>query len=445
MGFPDEFWIGFVIMVGIFLKLVYDIQAGYISPDGLTGLWRSQRGAAPGSGTLGVIQYYYNHHALPDFSPRTYAGYAAPPLYPILAALFLWLITGVMGWKIAFGLYLLSCVNVIFVTAGIFAGIGLLSKFGVKGRRMVVSILFLTFFPGYYHLGSVIGPDALLFMLLMLSLNSAANWYLTRQARTMKRLTITLCLAFLTGYRTFLILPPILLIILYAARDGRVYHVPLPLQFRRFAIPCGIAAFLWPVYNLLRFGLPLFYTDPAPNDWSTSYASLSPGTRLGIPSLHQLLHLRHTGKLSLSANIWAQALKSAVVDYTSLNLTLVPTRRLAGIIVLLCLVLFICGIGCAALYLPTSGMAPAFKAFYLSGVISLIGGYLLWNLIRPCALSATFRLLPELPVLLLMGQGFAERDGWQSHPRRQTAGRLCSWGMFASAVLTAVLFGFFAA
>ena len=39
LGFPDEFWIGFVIMIGIFLKLVYDVAAGYAISTHNLGDW----------------------------------------------------------------------------------------------------------------------------------------------------------------------------------------------------------------------------------------------------------------------------------------------------------------------------------------------------------------------------------------------------------------------
>ena len=86
LGFPDLFWIGFVIMVGFFLKLVYDIQAGWTITSHDLGVWLEE-GWRPGGGVLGVIQYYYNMHRLPDIDPRTLTGYAGPPLYYMMVKL----------------------------------------------------------------------------------------------------------------------------------------------------------------------------------------------------------------------------------------------------------------------------------------------------------------------------------------------------------------------
>ena len=71
LGFPDEFWIAFVIMIGFFLKIIFDISTGYTFQARNLGMWTYLEPGQAHEGTLGVIQYLFENHRLPDFDPRT--------------------------------------------------------------------------------------------------------------------------------------------------------------------------------------------------------------------------------------------------------------------------------------------------------------------------------------------------------------------------------------
>ena len=136
LGFPDEFWIAFVIMVGFFLKIIFDISTGYTFQARNLGMWTYLEPGQAHEGTLGVIQYLFENHRLPDFDPRTVSGFESPPLFHILCAFFLDLFHRAAGWKIGTCLHTLQCFNAIFVTAGSLSEIGILRKCGLVGREL---------------------------------------------------------------------------------------------------------------------------------------------------------------------------------------------------------------------------------------------------------------------------------------------------------------------
>ena len=81
LGIPDEFWIGFVIMVGCFLKLVYDTRISYSAFTINAGSWMEFADGHPNPGHIGLMQYYMTVMHLPDFDPRTVTCYSNPPFY----------------------------------------------------------------------------------------------------------------------------------------------------------------------------------------------------------------------------------------------------------------------------------------------------------------------------------------------------------------------------
>ena len=64
MGIPDEFWIGFVIMVGFFLKLVYVIHLGFTSGTLNPGAWSDLTAGQFSRITVNVL---FDTHGLADF------------------------------------------------------------------------------------------------------------------------------------------------------------------------------------------------------------------------------------------------------------------------------------------------------------------------------------------------------------------------------------------
>ncbi len=442
LGVPDEFWIAFVIMIGIFLKLIYAINADpSVAGYGL-GQWLESGGEEPHSGTLGVIQYYCTHRFLPDFDPRLVSGFVNPPLYSLISAVFMGITHGLLGWSTEVCLHLLMCLNAFYVTAASFGGIRLLFRYGIRGRALTVGILVLTFFPGMYNLTAVIGPEALAFMLTMLTVTSAFDWFETRKKTQMTGTAVLFGLAMMTGYQAVMILPLLGLIFYTALRDGRRYRAALPDQLKRFGLISGTMSLLWPVYNLIRFGLPPFSPEPVREAWQSLEGSCSLLQRVLFPpgGAFDSLHLIRNPQTEY--NIWAQTFKTAAVDYQAVDLSSGPGRFFAGLIlglsIALCLLWHLMWIR----EMIRNPVRQPLRLFLAAGYLSMLFLYLVWCLARDSITAMTFRLIPGIFFFPLIGMSLGG-EGASGDLFHRILFRISSWGALIFAAVTAFTFGFF--
>ena len=340
LGFPDEFWIAFVIMIGFFLKIVFDVSSGYNFQARNLGAWTYLEPGQAHEGTLGVIQYLFENHRFPDFDPRTVSGFENPPLYYIFCALFLDAFHRGAGWKVGTCLHTLQCINTIFVTAGSLCEIGILRKCGLVGRELVASILFMTFFPAYYIIGASFTVEAMCFMFCTFALYNSITWYRTKEMKHIIRTAVFFGLGMSTSYSASAILPAVLSVMILAARDKRFGRKSLYAPFGRFFIIAGIGSLWWPVYNFIRFGVPLFYRKFSYESWEMLKGRYSVWMRIKIPSINEFSDMQIDSGGKYLYNIWAQTLKTSIFDYNAINMELRPTYIMAGILlfmnILLC-------------------------------------------------------------------------------------------------------------
>lgn len=445
LGVPDEFWIGFVIMIGFFLKLMYDITTGYQISTHDMGDWTAILNGMPNGGHIGAIQYYYTFHHLPDFNPATVNCYSNPPFFYIVSALILSIFHDGFNWSISTTLHFLQCINVIYVAVGIFAGIGMLSKFGVRGRKFVASILFMMFFPAFYNIGATLNNDALCYMFMMLAMNCALGWYQTRRLKTIVFTAVYLGLGMMTKLNAVIIAPALAALFLFAIfYDRRTKKEELTKQFGIFAavsIPLGM---FWPIRNAIRFGMPLFYVQSIGDSWQQLEGRYTALERLGLPSMASLLHLHLTTDASLEYNIWSQTFKSAVIDEEALNLTLTVTYVLA--VALLFLTIFFCILVHVMMVRALIGkrMILEHKVFLLVAYGCILGSYLSFCFSYPVVCTMNFRYIPAILIFPLAGMGLCGYGTSEDSPFERVTSHLANWSILVMSVLTAFLFGFYA-
>ncbi|MDO4620471.1 MAG: hypothetical protein Q4B09_07625 [Lachnospiraceae bacterium] len=439
LGVPDEFWIAFVIIVGFFLKLVYNIEGGYIPGTVNPGVWTEITEASPNSGHIGLIQYYFTFHKLAGFDPRTLACYSNPPFYYMTGALFLEFTHRMMNWDIGIALHALQCVNVIYVLIGESMGIGILQKMGVRGRKMMVCILFLIFFPTYYLIGASLDPTAMTFMFTMLSLNTALSWFNSRRNSTLRALAIQLGLGLMTSFRLLMIIPPILILLFRAAADGRRNATPLHRQFRNAAIITSVLGLWWPIYRLIRFRVPLFYMDKPYGEMLQERFS----ARLRPPTLAQLSHLHTVNGGYRESNIWAQTFKTAVVDFHSLDVSTAATR--AVITILLVITILICIISHIMLVytLLSNRLDRVYCRFIAVGYLSMLGFYLLGCWRYPYTGMMNFKTIAPILIFPLIGTGLCGTGDSQDNVFEKMLEKFIGPLLFMMSVLSAFLFGYY--
>lgn len=439
MGVPDEFWIGFVIMVGFFLKLVYDIKLGYTQGTFQAGEWAAFRDGMPNSGHIGLIQYLFTYHRLPGVDPRLFPCYANPPFYYIVSSLILEIVHRIFGWEIGVALHMLQCVNVIYVLVGESFGIAILRKFGVRGRKLVICIVFLMFFPVYYNLAAVISPDALAFMLLMMILNSALSWYHSRRNNSLVNTAVLIGLGMMTSVYTLPVLPPVILLMYHAVIDGRRNMVPLRKQYKLFGIIAALMSLWWPVYKMIRFRLSPFYHD-APYGIRITEPFIE---RLRIPDSGMLWHLHTNGSGPLESNVWAQAFKTAVADFHAINISMTGTYIFAMLAVYLSVAICIISHLMLIHVLRKKRVERVYAQFIVVGYLSVLIGYLLLTWRIPYAGTMDFKKFAVILIFPLIGIGLCGEQEERSGSFERILSPVVTGMILLLSLITAFLFGYY--
>ncbi len=444
LGIPDEFWMGFIMMVGFFLKLIYDIQVGYTAQTLNAGVWREMVNGVPNQGQIGVIQYYFTMHHLPDFNLMDYSGFTNPPLFYWISAGILEIIHRMMGWPIGTSLHVLQCLNVIYVAVGCGCGVGMAMKLGVRGRKLTVTILFLTFFPVFYHLSASLSPDAMCFMFTMLALNTALSWYTSRRSSSFYRMGVQLGLGMMTGFYALLALPAILTLYHFARRDGRRNEIPLPVQLRRFLIIVVILGVWWPLFRLIRYHVPLFYYDIERYGTRIGAAYSSWMKRLLLPSRYQMRHFHTVGKTMYESNFWAQLFKTAVFGLNGIQLTVKETEVIAyftlRLSILLCILMHIMWI----YIMQTARLDKPLKRFLMIGYLSMLGMYAFLAFRYPYVEMVNLMTCAPMVIYPVIGMGVCGYGSGNENLFEKITTWLCNFLILIFALLTAFLMGFYA-
>ena len=445
LGFPDEFWIAFVIMIGFFLKIVFDVSSGYNFQARNLGAWTYLEPGQAHEGTLGVIQYLFENHRFPDFDPRTVSGFENPPLYYIFCALFLDAFHRGAGWKIGTCLHTLQCINTIFVTAGSLCEIGILRKCGLVGRELVASILFMTFFPAYYIIGASFSVEAMCFMFCTFALYNSITWYRTKEMKHIIGTAVFFGLGMSTSYAASAILPAVLSVMILAARDKRFGRKSLYAPFGRFFIIAGIGSLWWPVYNFIRFGVPLFYRKFSYESWEMLKGRYSVWMRIKIPSINEFSDMQIDSGGKYLYNIWAQTLKTSIFDYNAINMELRPTYIMAGILlfmnILLCVLFHVMWIRS----LMGHRMRREIRGFTGVGYLGALIGYAVFCLRNPIVSAMNFCYIPTIILYPITGMAICGAAGRNATGLDRILTRVCNWVIVFFAVVAAFLFGYYAA
>ena len=442
LGIPDTFWIGFVIMIGFFLKVIYDVEAGYTVSTHDLGEWTYLAEGDAHGGVIGVIQYYFMRHRLPDVNPVTVRSYAEAPFYYIVCSLLLELLHRLMHLDIGSCLHLLQCLNVVYVTVGSFMALGILRKLGVKGRQFVMSVIFLTFFPGFYHLSANLCPDAMLFMFMMLAFAAALSYYRTRLRADVMKAAVYLALAFLTKRGAVVVLP--VLVSLFAAcfADGRTDRGQLRRDMGRFALITAPAALAYPLYLAVRFKVNPFVIPDYGSGQRVSKLS-TVAMRIGLPRMENFTYLHTTRQLPTLTNVWAQLMKTALFDETALTLSTGASVKMARVFlymsIAICLLFHLMWLLAAV-----SGRYPRHvRRAMLAGYLGTLAMYVIYALKVPFISAMNYRYISIACVFPLVGAALFGSGKAEASFAERFLLKLAHRLVFVFAALTAFLFGFY--
>lgn len=444
LGFPDEFWIGFLVLIGIFLKIVYDVTAGYSISTHNLGEWQAIVNDIPNGGHLGVIQYYMTYFKLPSFDPTLISGFTEPPLFYAFSALLLKYFYLVLGWELGTVLHCIQCLNAVFVMVGSFTSVSILTKFGVRGRKKVYALLFLMFFPGFYNLGAAMDNTPLAYMFVMLALNKVLRWYELRRKRDLIWSASFWALAMMTKLFAFVLIIPITALFLMATfYDRRASHGKMAQTAGIFYGIALIPGLFYPIRNFVKFGISPFLVEAERADWQ-NIGVYSAGQRLGLPRLAELTHLHLSKQNFYEYNIWGQTVKTAVVDERALNLTLSFTKGLAVILVFAVAVFALLSLVMLIRAFIGGRMMTEHKVFTGAALGGMLLCYVVKCLEYPYVSVMSFRQIPMLVIFFLSGYCLCGYAADSDNLFEKVTSRLGTVLIVTISVLSAFLFGFYA-
>jgi hypothetical protein len=251
----------------------------------------------------------------------------------------------------------------------------------------------------------------------------------------------------MTSYATIVVVPAILIILYSAAKDRRRNRVPFLKQLTRFIVIVCIMSLIWPIYLSVRFHLPLFYVEKTGATVPAAYASVF--SRLGIPSLEQLLHLHTHGhlipkNLPYECNIWAQTFKTAVVDFhaidTSAKGTFLVTSFLLFLTITICLLMHVM-MFYSIFY--AGRIHRVHKKVLLVGYFSVLIGYIASCFILPWTGTMHFRWIAAIQIFPLVGMCICGSRDSSDNLFEKVTTRIMDFLIIIMTVLTAFLFNYY--
>lgn len=442
LGIPDEFWIGFVFLVGFFLKLVYDINAGYNYPTVDVGAWQEMTGKIPNSGHIGVLQYYFTYFRFPDVDIRQFPEFTNPPLFYWAGSAILLLTHRLMRWPIGTSLHVVQCMNVVYVLIGSACGIGMIYHFKIRGRKLTISFLFLSFFSGFYILGASLTPDAMAFMFSMLALRNGLVWYETRRSRDFYKTALSLGFGIMCAFSVLLVLPAVFTLYYYARQDGRRNETPLSKQLLISIIMIALLGGWWPVFRLVKYHIPLTYCRFADME-SYSVRGYSVFSKLRISSFRELTELNSLGLTDYEHNIWAQIFKTAMTGFAPPQTGLRTTRNIAIFTLFLSIFLSVLMHVMWFYVMFTARLEKPMKRFLGVGYFSMLILFLFICLRYPYTYMMDFKIIAPIIIFPVIGSGLCGYGSGNDNQFERITTWLADGLTLMYAVLTAFLFGFY--
>ena len=215
--------------------------------------------------------------------------------------------------------------------------------------------------------------------------------------------------------------------------------------FTRFFIIAGIGALWWPVYNFIRFGVPLFYRKFSYESWEMLKGKYSGWMRIRIPSINEFSDLQIDSGGKYLYNIWAQTLKTSIFDYNAINMELRVTYIMAGLLlfmnILLCLLFHVMWIRS----LMGHRMKREVKVFTGVGYLGALIGYAVFCLRNPIVSAMNFCFIPTIILYPITGMAICGAAGRNATGLDRILTRVCNWVIVIFAVVAAFLFGYYAA
>lgn len=211
----------------------------------------------------GYINYFYdNLFKLPDFDPREKWMFFHPPLFHWTSALWIHLLTAFgIPYEQAFETIQIIPLFCSFCT--VITSHKIFKHFHLRGYALVISTSIVVFCNATIMLSGSINNDTMSIAFEVGALYCALKWYRDKNIKNI--LQIALCTGFgmTTKLSVWMAAPAIAFIFIYAFfKDIKNFKKYIG-QYSLFLLICAPLGLWFPIYNCIRFGVPLGYVPPA--------------------------------------------------------------------------------------------------------------------------------------------------------------------------------------
>ncbi|HIQ84023.1 MAG TPA: hypothetical protein IAA52_13110 [Candidatus Pullichristensenella stercorigallinarum] len=271
-----------------------------------------------GGGHIEYVAYLVEHNfRLPalDFDPREGWQFYHPPLNHLLLAVWVKL-RMLLGATFAQSLESAQALSLFWSCAALYCCWRMFQALKIRGAGLFAACALVGFCPVLVINAAAVNNDGLLFLWEMALLNDVARWWRAPTAGRCARIGLFLGLAMATKLSGALLAFPLAALFLAALYRHRRRMGAMWRQYALFLLICAPLGLAYPVYNLLRWGMPLNYVLPLAEDAAQLIRKRTALERLFVVTKEQFLRMfieRDTVGLQ-DHNVFLALLKTAAFD-----------------------------------------------------------------------------------------------------------------------------------
>lgn len=355
-----------------------------------------------------IVYLVENNLRLPalSYDPRTLSQLYHPPLHHLISAI--WVkVQMFFGASLQQGLEGVQALTLLWSNLALLFSWRLFRELSLRGSGLLTACAIAGFLPIFVFGAAGVNNDALLYMLQMALILTAVRWWRRPAAGRCALMGLLLGLSMATKLSGALLAVPLAVMFLAALIQRRAPMKALWGQYALFLLLSVPIGFAYPVYNLLRWGMPLTYVQRLAEDSPQRLYGYSPLSRLFGVSGAQLrnIYLNFNDPAVQDSNVFLALLKSiAFDDYAIVSpdsrfawLVVVPVGVYALVIATALYALF-CGLRTAVRWVRRRAVSLV-SAFLLLVCVVLMASYIQFCFAYPFVCTQHARYI--LPVLAI--------------------------------------------
>lgn len=217
-----------------------------------------------GTGHMGYIYSLFENHRFPG-NPADGWEYGQPPLHHLVSAVWMTIVRGV-GASLDGAIERVQYLTTFYSTAIAIVADFIYREFSDDNEGRIYTALATTFFPYMFVLSGDCNNDALLSLMMILTILFTVRWAKDNSLKNIVLIAIFFGLSMMTKYSAALLVPPIAMVfaIYFFANKKYIQYIK---QFAVFLIISVPLSFWWPVYLLKTYGTPFgFVQESSPTE-----------------------------------------------------------------------------------------------------------------------------------------------------------------------------------